>query len=141
MTQKYYKVEFTINPSEFFDMVQKVGQQTAGARLLGTFLQASTGSLGLLDLVGLSVYGITAGDVQKIDDDLFIMLGRRAGDGQIELMSGHGRLQAAFRSGVPMVEIDIEGEGRTTLRLTKNGYEEEKKAIKSSCHMTVFWLN
>jgi hypothetical protein len=44
-----YKLTLELDGSEFFDAGQKIGQETAGARLLETFLQASTGSFALRD--------------------------------------------------------------------------------------------
>jgi hypothetical protein len=55
-----HRLKLTIDGSEFFDMVQKVGQETAGSRLLETCLQACTGELTLRDHMGLGIYGITA---------------------------------------------------------------------------------
>jgi hypothetical protein len=46
-----YKLTLELDGSEFFDAVQKIGQETAGARLLETFLQASTGSFALRERI------------------------------------------------------------------------------------------
>lgn len=69
MSQKY-RIEFEIDGGALFDAVVKVGQKTAGERLLMTFMQASTGRLALLDHVALAMYGITAGEVQKAEPTL-----------------------------------------------------------------------
>ena len=55
-----HRLTLIIDGGAFFDAVQKVGQETAGARLLETVLQASTGQLGIRDHLGLSIYGIEA---------------------------------------------------------------------------------
>jgi hypothetical protein len=55
-----HKLTLTIDGPAFFDAVQKIGQETAGSRLLETCLQASTGKLKLHNHLGLSIYGIEA---------------------------------------------------------------------------------
>ena len=64
-----HKIEFEIDGSALFDAVAKFGQAMTGNRLLETFLQASTGELTMRDHIGLALYGISAGEVQKVEDE------------------------------------------------------------------------
>ena len=64
-----HKIEFEIDGSSLFDAVQRVGQETAGERLLQTFLQISTGNLTMRDHSALAIYGISAGEVVAIEDE------------------------------------------------------------------------
>jgi hypothetical protein len=53
-----YKYEVTVNSTELFDAIQKVGQEQAGKRFCDLFLQLSTGDIGFRDAIAWGMYGI-----------------------------------------------------------------------------------
>ncbi len=60
-----YKYEVTVDSTELFDAIQKVGQEQAGKRFCDLFLQLSTGDIGFRDAIAWGLYGIVIKEAQQ----------------------------------------------------------------------------